>query len=65
VYFEALFLGVGLWSADLLPSGKVFYGIACFICLFGLVSVQKNVRDIKPNGVNQRNIKMQEVIEES
>ncbi|MEX0535565.1 inner membrane protein YiaA [Raoultella terrigena] len=38
-------LAVGLWNATLLSSEKGFYGIAFFLCLFGAISVQKNVRD--------------------
>ena len=40
-----ILLAIGLWNADLLPSEKGFYAIAFFLCLFGAISVQKNVRD--------------------
>lgn len=36
---------VGLWNATLLLSEKGFYGLAFFLSLFGVVAVQKNVRD--------------------
>lgn len=42
---SVILLAVGLWNADLLPSEKGFYGIAFFLCLFGAIAVQKNVRD--------------------
>ena len=40
-----ILLAIGLWNADLLPSEKGFYAIAFFLCLFGAISVQENVRD--------------------
>ncbi|HAT1619110.1 TPA: hypothetical protein I8Y04_000755 [Raoultella planticola] len=40
-----ILLAIGLWNADLLSSEKGFYAIAYFLCLFGSISVQKNVRD--------------------
>lgn len=40
-----ILLAIGLWNADLLPSEKGFYAIAYFLCLFGSIAVQKNVRD--------------------
>lgn len=40
-----ILLAIGLWNADLLPSEKGFYAIAYFLCLFGAIAVQKNVRD--------------------
>lgn len=36
---------VGLWNATLLLSEKGFYGLAFCLSLFGVVAVQKNVRD--------------------
>lgn len=42
---SVILLALGLWNADLLPSEKGFYGIAFFLCLFGAIAVQKNVRD--------------------
>lgn len=42
---SVLLLAIGLWNAELLPSEKGFYAIAFFLCLFGAISVQKNVRD--------------------
>lgn len=42
---SVLLLASGLWNAVLLPSEKGFYGIAFFLCLFGAIAVQKNVRD--------------------
>ncbi|KGI83829.1 hypothetical protein JY98_15590 [Exiguobacterium mexicanum] len=36
---------IGLINADMLPSEKGFYGIAFFLCLFGSIAVQKNIRD--------------------
>lgn len=38
-------LVVGLWNATLLMSEKGFYALAFFLSLFGIVAVQKNVRD--------------------
>ncbi|MEA1063298.1 inner membrane protein YiaA [Erwinia sp. HR93] len=40
-----ILLAVGLWNATLLPSEKGFYAIAFFLCLFGAIAVQKNIRD--------------------
>mgnify|MGYP005981522839 CR=1 FL=1 len=42
---SVILLAIGLWNAELLPSEKGFYAIAFFLCLFGAISVQKNVRD--------------------
>ncbi|WMY76063.1 inner membrane protein YiaA [Buttiauxella selenatireducens] len=42
---SVILLAVGLWNASLLASEKGFYAIAFFLCLFGAISVQKNVRD--------------------
>lgn len=42
-----LLLSVGLWNAKLIPSEKGFYAMAFALALFGAVTVQKNVRDIK------------------
>jgi len=36
---------IGLINEDMLPSEKGFYGIAFFLCLFGSIVVQKNIRD--------------------
>ncbi|MDC9583168.1 inner membrane protein YiaA [Xenorhabdus sp. PR6a] len=40
-------MAIGLFNADLLPSEKGFYGIAFFLCLFGSIAVQKNIRDME------------------
>lgn len=40
-------LVIGLWNADLELSEKGFYGMSFALALFGVVAVQKNVRDIK------------------
>ncbi|WP_446469508.1 inner membrane protein YiaA [Xenorhabdus stockiae] len=40
-------IAIGLFNADLLPSEKGFYGIAFFLCLFGSIAVQKNIRDME------------------
>jgi uncharacterized membrane protein YiaA len=40
-----LLLVVGLWNATMLLSEKGFYGFAFLLALFGIVTVQKNVRD--------------------
>ena len=37
-----VFLIVGLYNAELMLSEKGFFGIAYFLCLFGVMSVQKN-----------------------
>lgn len=42
-----LFLAIGLWRADLLPSEKGFYGMAYTLSLFAAIAVQKNTRDIQ------------------
>lgn len=38
---------VGLYNAELLLSEKGFFGIAYFLCLFGILSVQKNELNTK------------------
>jgi uncharacterized membrane protein YiaA len=40
-------LVIGLWNADIELSEKGFYGMSFTLALFGVVAVQKNVRDIK------------------
>lgn len=40
-------MAVGLYNAELLPSEKGFYGIAFFLCMFGSIAVQKNIRDLQ------------------
>ena len=40
-----LFLVLGLWNATLLPSEKGFYAFAFMLALFGVIAVQKNIRD--------------------
>ena len=37
---------IGLFNAQMLPSEKGFYGMACALALFGAVAVQKNTRDL-------------------
>ncbi|QMR43039.1 inner membrane protein YiaA [Klebsiella aerogenes] len=61
-----LLLAIGLWNADLLPSEKGFYAIAYFLCLFGSIAVQKNVRDNQtPYGAgNQNKVSEQPLAEE-
>lgn len=61
-----LLLSIGLWNADLLPSEKGFYAIAYFLCLFGSIAVQKNVRDNQtPYGAgNQNKVSEQPLAEE-
>ena len=39
-------LAVGLWNAALAPSEKGFYAMSFLLALFGVVAVQKNVRDL-------------------
>ncbi|WP_340610575.1 inner membrane protein YiaA [Xenorhabdus bharatensis] len=47
-FFSSIALiAIGLFNADLLPSEKGFYGIAFFLCLFGSIAVQKNIRDME------------------
>jgi uncharacterized membrane protein YiaA len=36
---------VGLWNAGLSPSEKGFFAMAFTLCLFAVVTVQKNIRD--------------------
>ncbi len=38
---------IGLWNADIELSEKGFYGMSFTLALFGVVAVQKNIRDIK------------------
>jgi uncharacterized membrane protein YiaA len=38
-------LVIGLWNATLLPSEKGFYAFAFMLALFGVIAVQKNIRD--------------------
>ncbi len=61
-----ILLAIGLWNADLLPSEKGFYAIAYFLCLFGSISVQKNVRDNQgeSDGVIYSGLSKKETIEE-
>ena len=40
-----LLLVIGLWNATLLPSEKGFYAFAFMLALFGVIAVQKNIRD--------------------
>lgn len=42
-----ILLIVGLYNAELLLSEKGFFGIAYFLCLFGVLSVQKNELNTK------------------
>lgn len=61
-----ILLAIGLWNADLLPSEKGFYAIAFFLCLFGAISVQKNVRDNQGNTAStiHKNVLEQSTVEE-
>ncbi len=38
---------VGLWNAEMLPSEKGFYAFSFLLALFGAITVQKNIRDLK------------------
>ena len=38
---------IGLWNADMLPSEKGFYSFSFLLALFGAITVQKNIRDLK------------------
>jgi uncharacterized membrane protein YiaA len=40
-----ILLVIGLWNATLLPSEKGFYAFAFMLALFGVIAVQKNIRD--------------------
>lgn len=46
-----LLLIIGLWNADLLPSEKGFYAFAFILALFGVISVQKNIRDAQTSRI--------------
>lgn len=61
-----ILLAIGLWNADLLSSEKGFYAIAYFLCLFGSISVQKNVRDNQgeSDGAIYNSLSEKETIEE-
>ncbi|MEZ6875925.1 inner membrane protein YiaA [Enterobacter sp. KBR-315C3_2022] len=61
-----ILLAIGLWNADLLPSEKGFYAIAYFLCLFGSISVQKNVRDNQgePDSIIYSGLSKKETVEE-
>jgi uncharacterized membrane protein YiaA len=39
-------LVIGLWNAEMLLSEKGFYGLAMTMSMFGVITVQKNVRDL-------------------
>lgn len=41
-------LAVGLWNSSLALSEKGFYAMSFVLSLFAAVTVQKNVRDIRP-----------------
>lgn len=45
VLASLIFLGVGLWNAEMLLSEKGFYGVTMAMALFAAIAVQKNVRD--------------------
>lgn len=38
---------IGLWNAEMLPSEKGFYAFAFLLALFGAITVQKNIRDLR------------------
>ncbi|HSN61783.1 MAG TPA: inner membrane protein YiaA [Ferruginibacter sp.] len=38
---------IGLWNAEMLPSEKGFYAFSFLLALFGAITVQKNIRDLK------------------
>jgi len=42
-----ILLVIGLWNATLLPSEKGFYAFAFMLALFGVIAVQKNIRDAR------------------
>lgn len=42
---SVVLLIIGLWNATLLPSEKGFYAFAFMLALFGVIAVQKNIRD--------------------
>ena len=42
-----LLLTIGLWNATLLLSEKGFYGMAFCLSLFAVITIQKNIRDLK------------------
>ncbi|WP_066800820.1 inner membrane protein YiaA [Moraxella oblonga] len=42
-----ILVSVGLWNATLLPSEKGFYGMAFCLSLFAVITIQKNIRDLK------------------
>ena len=48
-----LLLIIGLWNADLLPSEKGFYAFAFILALFGVISVQKNIRDAQASNIDR------------
>lgn len=48
-----LLLIIGLWNADLLPSEKGFYAFAFILALFGVISVQKNIRDAQSKHIQR------------
>ena len=62
VGLAVIMVTVGLWSSDMAPSEKGFYGLAYAMTLFAAVAVQKNVRDnlqfraptqaVPPTGMN-------------
>lgn len=42
-----ILLAVGLWNATLLKSEKGFYAMAFCLALFAVITIQKNIRDLK------------------
>ncbi len=38
---------IGLWNAEMLSSEKGFYAFSFLLALFGAITVQKNIRDLK------------------
>lgn len=55
VMLSLVFLGIGLWNAEMLLSEKGFYGISMVLALFAVITVQKNVRDLSAFSEYTRN----------
>ncbi|QCJ71922.1 inner membrane protein YiaA [Providencia heimbachae] len=72
-YFACMFaffasialMAIGLFNAALLPSEKGFYGIAFFLCLFGSIAVQKNIRDMAGHATPVKKTDIVDVINQS
>ena len=47
MFISVALLAIGLWNAELLLSEKGYYLMSFALGMFGTVTVQKNIRDLK------------------